>query len=61
MKSTPMTGCEKENLEDELNKQAEEIKSLKDQLSDAQKENQKLKGCIFGMTLEPSGGLYTVL
>ena len=42
-------------LEDEVKKQAEEIKSLKAQLLDAQQENQKMKGSIFGMTHEPSG------
>ena len=56
MKSAPMTRGEKKKLE-EVNKQAEEIRSLKAQLSDAQNENQNLKGGIFSMTLEPSGGL----
>lgn len=56
-----MTKGEKKKLEEEVNKQAKEIKSLKPQLSDARKEDQKLKGGIFGMTLQPSGGLYTVL
>ena len=51
MKRAPMTGGEKKKLKEELNKQAKEIKSLKAQLLDAQKENQKLKGGIFGMTL----------
>ena len=41
-------------LEEEAKKQAVEIKSLKAQLLDAQQENQKLKGGIFGMTLEPA-------
>ena len=40
-------------LEEEAKKQAEEIKSLKAQLLEAQQENQKLKGGIFGMACEP--------
>ena len=42
-------------LEEEVKKQAKEIKSLKAQLLEAQQENQKLKGGIFGMSCEPSG------
>ena len=41
-------------LEEEVKKQAEEIKSLKAQLLEAQQENQKLKGGIFNMSYEPS-------
>ena len=52
-----MTGKKMKKLEEEVKKQAEEIKSLKAQLLDVQYENQKLKGGIFGMTLEPSGVL----
>lgn len=40
---------QKNKLEQERDQQAEEIKSLKAQLSDALDENQKLKGGIFGM------------
>ena len=54
MKSAPMTGGKDKNLEEERKKQAEEIKSLKAQLLDAQQENQTLKGGIFGMTPEPA-------
>ena len=54
MKSAPKTGGKDKKLEEELKKRDEEIKSLKAQLLDAQQENQKLKGGIFGMTLEPS-------
>ena len=57
MKKVTMTSNQKKKLEEERDKQAEEIKSLKAQLWDAQKENKKLKGGIFGMTLEPSSGL----
>ena len=57
MKKFMMTIDQKNKLEEEKDKQAEEIKSLKAQLSDAQKENKKLKGGIFGMTFEPSKGL----
>ena len=57
MKKFTMTIDQKNKLEEEKDKQAEEIKSLKAQLSDAQKENRKLKGGIFGMTFEPSKGL----
>jgi hypothetical protein len=49
-----MTVDQKNKLEEENDKQAEEIKSLKAQLSDAQKDNKKLKGGIFNMTFEPS-------
>lgn len=54
MKSAPVYFGKDKKLE-EVKKQAEEIKSLKAQLSEAQQENQKLKGSIFGMTCEPSG------
>ena len=50
MKKATMTTDQKNKLEEEKDKQAEEIKSLKAQLSVAQKENKKLKGGIFGMT-----------
>ena len=49
-----MTGGKDKKLEEQLKKQAEEIKSLKAQLLEAQQENQKLKGSIFRMTFEPS-------
>ena len=39
-----------QKLEEEVKKHAEEIKSLKAQLSAAQKENEKLKGGMFGMS-----------
>jgi len=48
---------QKNKLEEEKVKQFEDIESLKAQLSDALKENNKLKGGIFGMTVEPSGVL----
>ena len=57
MKKFTMTIDQKNKLEEEKDKQAEEIKSLKAQLSDSQKENKKLKGGIFGMTFEPSRGI----
>ena len=50
MKKATMTIDQKNKLEEEKDKQAEEIKSLKAQLSDEQKENKKLKGGIFGTT-----------
>ena len=50
MKKATMTTDQKNKLEEEKDKQAEEIKSLKAQLSAAQKENKKLKGGIFGIT-----------
>ena len=50
MKKATMTIDQKNKLEEEKDKQAEEIKSLKAQLSAAQKENKKLKGGILGMT-----------
>ena len=52
-----MTGGKDKKQEEEVKKQAEEIKSLKAQLLDAQQEKQKLKGDIFGMTFEPFGVL----
>ena len=48
MKSAPMYFGKDKKLEEEVKKRAEEIKSLKAQLLDAQQENQKLKGDIFG-------------
>ena len=57
MKKVTMTSDQKNKHEEERDKQGEEIKSLKAQLSDAQKENKKLKSGIFGMTFEPSRGL----
>ena len=50
MKKATMTTDQKNKLEEEKDKQAKEIRSLKAQLSIAQKENKKLKGGIFGMT-----------
>ena len=37
-----------------MKKKAEEINILKSQLLEAQQENQKLKGGIFSMIVEPS-------
>jgi septal ring factor EnvC (AmiA/AmiB activator) len=54
LKKVTMTVDQKSKLEEENDKQAEEIKSLKAQLSDAQKDNNKLKGGIFSMAFEPS-------
>ena len=59
MNKVTMTIDQKNKLEEENDKQAEDIKSLKTQLSDAQKENKKSKGGIFGMTFEPSRRLIT--
>ena len=44
---------QKNKLEEEMFKQANEIESLKAQLSDALKGNKKLKGGTFGMTFDP--------
>ena len=57
MKKFTMTIDQKNKLEEKKDKQAEEMKSLKAQLSDAQQENKNLKGGIFGMTFEPSRAL----
>ena len=47
------TGVSREKkLEEEKDKQSEEIGSVKSQLSAAQKENEKLKGGMFGMTFK---------
>ena len=54
MKKFMMTIDQKNKLEEEKDKQAEEIKGLKAQILEVQQENQKLKGGIFGMTCEPS-------
>src|SRR5215216_3328543 len=45
---------QKKKLEAEKAEQVEEIQSLKAQLSNALKENEKLKGGIFSMTFELS-------
>ena len=50
MKKATMTTDQKNRLEEEKDKQAEEIKSLRAQLLVVQKDNKKLKGGIFGMT-----------
>ena len=55
MKSAPMFFGKYKKLEEEVKKQAEEIKSLKAQLLEAQQENQKMKVGIFGMFCELSG------
>ena len=47
-----MTRGKDKKLEEEVKKQAEEIKSLKAQLLEVQQENQKMKGGIFGMTFK---------
>ena len=54
IKSAPMYYGNNKKLEEEVKKHAKEIKSLKAQLLEAQQENQKLKGGIFGMTCELS-------
>ena len=51
MKKVTMTPDQRNKLEEEKDKQAKEIKSLKAQLSAAQQENKKLKGGIFDITL----------
>ena len=45
------TRGEKNKLQDANIKQAEELKDVRAQLSDALKENRKLKGGIFSMSL----------
>ena len=45
------TRDEKNKLKDANIKQAEELKDIRAQLSDALKENRKLKGSIFSMSL----------
>ena len=50
MKKATMTTNQMNKLEEEKDKQAQEIKSLKAQLSAARKENENLKGNTFGMT-----------
>ena len=50
IKSAPMYYSNDKKLEEEVKKQAEEKKSLKAQLLEAQQENQKLKGGIFVMS-----------
>ena len=54
MKSAPMYFGKDKKLEEEVKKQAEDIKSLKAQLLEAQQETQRLKGGIFGMFCELS-------
>ena len=55
MNSAPMYFGKDKKTRRRIKKHAEEIKSLKAQLLEAQQENRKLKGGIFGMTGEPSG------
>jgi septal ring factor EnvC (AmiA/AmiB activator) len=50
MKKSATGASREENLEEEKDKQSKEIESLKAQLSAAQRENEKLKGGIFGMS-----------
>ena len=50
MKEITMSASREKKLEEEKDKQSEEIESLKAQLSAAQKENEKLKGGMFGMS-----------
>ena len=50
LKGTMMGASRERKLEEEKDKQSEEIESLKAQLSAAQKENEKLKGGMFGMS-----------
>ena len=57
LRKVTVTSDQKNKLEVERDNQAEEIKSLKAQLSATQKENKNLKGGIFGMTFEPFMGL----
>ena len=54
MKKAAVSASEKKKDEEEKDKQSEEIESLKAQLSAAQKENEKLKGSMFGMTFKTS-------
>ena len=50
LKETATGASREKKLEEEKDKQSEEIESLKAQLSAAQKENEKLKGGMFGMS-----------
>jgi septal ring factor EnvC (AmiA/AmiB activator) len=50
MKKSTTGASREENLEEEKDKQSEEIESLKAQLSATQREIEKLKGDIFGMS-----------
>jgi predicted RNase H-like nuclease (RuvC/YqgF family) len=52
MQKAAMSTSEKRKHEEEKDKQSEEIESLKAQLSAARKENEKLKGGMFGMTFK---------
>ena len=50
MKKAAMSTSNKKKHEEEKDKQSEEIESLRAQLLAAHKENEKLKGGMFGMS-----------
>jgi hypothetical protein len=51
MKKAAMSMSEKKKHKEEKDKHSEELESLKAQLSAAQKEIEKLKGGMFGMSV----------
>ena len=52
MKKAALSTSKKKKQEEEKDKQSKEIEILKTQLSTARKENEKLKGGMFGMTFK---------
>ena len=58
MKKAAMSTSKKKKHDEEKDEQSEEIESLKAQVSAAQKQNEKLKSGMFGMTFKTTIGAH---